>query len=132
MQNSVTHQSIEVPACSLSPCRMRKLMYRVVFPLELKLSNITSDAQGGDTLYNLFAVVVHVGSGPHHGHYVSLIKTHNNWLFFDDENVESITESQVQSTFGSTQEFGSNNMDHGRTCLQCSASCSYMHIFCSA
>ncbi len=46
---------------------MRKLMYRVVFPLELKLSNTTDDAVGGDVLYTLCAVVVHVGSGPHHG-----------------------------------------------------------------
>lgn len=46
---------------------MRKLMYRVVFPLELKLSNTTDDAKGADVLYTLFAVVVHVGSGPHHG-----------------------------------------------------------------
>lgn len=49
------------------PPRMRKLMYRVVFPFELKLPNTTDDAQGGDALYSLFAVVVHVGSGPHHG-----------------------------------------------------------------
>jgi ubiquitin carboxyl-terminal hydrolase 12/46 len=46
---------------------MRKLMYRVVFPMELKLSNTTEECPGADTLYNLFAVVVHVGSGPHHG-----------------------------------------------------------------
>jgi hypothetical protein len=42
-------------------------MYRVVFPLELRLSNTTSDAVGADALYSLTAVVVHVGSGPHHG-----------------------------------------------------------------
>lgn len=46
---------------------MRKLMYRVVFPLELKLSNTTADAAGTDAPYNLTAVVVHVGSGPTHG-----------------------------------------------------------------
>ncbi|GIL87907.1 hypothetical protein Vretimale_6301 [Volvox reticuliferus] len=94
--------------------RLRKLMYRVVFPMELKLANTTGDdPAAGDTLYNLTAVVVHVGSGPHHGHYVSLIKSGAQWLFFDDENVELITESQVQSTFGSTSEYGQNNMDHG-------------------
>lgn len=49
----------------------------------------------------------------HAGHYVSLIKSHNTWLFFDDEGVDSITEQQVQSTFGSTQEYGAPNMDHG-------------------
>ena len=50
---------------------------------------------------------------PRTGHYVSLIKAHNSWLFFDDEAVDGITESQIQSTFGSTQEYGSSNMDHG-------------------
>ncbi|KAF2284040.1 hypothetical protein GH714_018430 [Hevea brasiliensis] len=58
--------------------RYKKLSYRVVFPLELKLSNTMEDA---DIEYSLFAVVVHVGSGPNHGHYVSLVKSHNHWLF---------------------------------------------------
>lgn len=92
--------------------RMRKLMYRVVFPMELKLSNTIDDAAGGEALYSLFAIVVHVGSGPHHGHYVSLIKSHNQWLFFDDDTVETIQEHLVQTTFGSTQEY-SHHMDHG-------------------
>ncbi|KAG5611505.1 hypothetical protein H5410_022786 [Solanum commersonii] len=89
--------------------RYKKLSYRVVFPLELKLSNTVEDA---DTEYSLFAVVVHVGSGPNHGHYVSLVKSHNHWLFFDDENVEMIDESAVQTFFGSAQEYSSNT-DHG-------------------
>ncbi|KAK8606979.1 hypothetical protein V6N13_052730 [Hibiscus sabdariffa] len=46
--------------------RYKKLSYRVVFPVELKLSNTVEDA---DSEYSLFAVVVHVGSGPNHGHY---------------------------------------------------------------
>lgn len=89
--------------------RYKKLSYRVVFPLELKLSNTVENA---DSEYSLFAVVVHVGSGPNHGHYVSLVKSHNHWLFFDDENVEIIDESAVQTSFGSAQEFSSNT-DHG-------------------
>ncbi|XP_021688110.1 ubiquitin carboxyl-terminal hydrolase 3 isoform X4 [Hevea brasiliensis] len=89
--------------------RYKKLSYRVVFPLELKLSNTMEDA---DIEYSLFAVVVHVGSGPNHGHYVSLVKSHNHWLFFDDENVEMIDESAVQTFFGSAQEYSSNT-DHG-------------------
>ncbi|KAI6699567.1 hypothetical protein NL676_013891 [Syzygium grande] len=89
--------------------RYKKLSYRVVFPLELKLSNTVEDA---DSEYSLFAVVVHVGSGPNHGHYVSLVKSHNHWLFFDDENVEMIDESAVQTFFGSAQEYSSNT-DHG-------------------
>ena len=52
--------------------RHKKLSYRVVFPIELKLST-TLDA--GDSVYSLFAVVVHVGTGPNHGHYVSCKKS---------------------------------------------------------
>ncbi|URE49770.1 ubiquitin carboxyl-terminal hydrolase [Musa troglodytarum] len=89
--------------------RYKKLSYRVVFPMELKLTNTVEDA---DSEYSLFAVVVHVGSGPNHGHYVSLVKSHNHWLLFDDENVEMIDESTVQTFFGSSQEF-SGNTDHG-------------------
>ncbi|KAH0768313.1 hypothetical protein AABB24_002174 [Solanum stoloniferum] len=89
--------------------RYKKLSYRVVFPLELKLSNTTENT---DSEYSLFAVVVHVGSGPNHGHYVSLVKSHNHWLFFDDENAEIIDESAVQTFFGSAQEYSSNT-DHG-------------------
>ncbi|KAI8540800.1 hypothetical protein RHMOL_Rhmol08G0013100 [Rhododendron molle] len=87
----------------------KKFSYHVVFPLELKLSNTVEDT---DSEYSLFAVVVHVGSGPNHGHYVSLVKSHNHWLFFDDENVEIIDESAVQTFFGSAQEYSSNT-DHG-------------------
>ncbi|EPS66070.1 hypothetical protein M569_08707, partial [Genlisea aurea] len=86
--------------------RYKKLSYRVAFPHELKLSSNT--VEDGDVEYSLFAVVVHVGSGPNHGHYVSLVKSHNHWLFFDDENVEMIDESAVQTFFGSPQEYSSN------------------------
>ncbi|OEL33018.1 Ubiquitin carboxyl-terminal hydrolase 4 [Dichanthelium oligosanthes] len=89
--------------------RYKKLSYRVVFPLELKLLNTVDNS---DLEYSLFAVVVHVGSGPNHGHYISLVKSHNHWLFFDDENVEMTDESMVQAFFGSPQEF-SGNTDNG-------------------
>ena len=58
--------------------------------MELKLCNTIDDAPGSDAEYSLCGVVLHVGSGPNHGHYVSLVKIHNHWLFFDDENVEMI------------------------------------------
>ncbi|KAK9690841.1 hypothetical protein RND81_09G157500 [Saponaria officinalis] len=89
--------------------RYKKLSYRVVFPLELKLTNTVEDA---DSEYSLFAVVIHVGTGPNHGHYVSLVKSHNHWLFFDDENVDIFDESAVQTFFGSAQEYSSNS-EHG-------------------
>lgn len=46
------------------------------------------------------------------GHYVSFVKSHDNWLFFDDEQVEAIPESMVHAAFGSPSE-QSGGMDHG-------------------
>lgn len=42
-------------------------MYRVVFPFELKLRNVADECVNADDVFNLFAVVVHVGSGLNHG-----------------------------------------------------------------
>lgn len=42
-------------------------MYRVVFPFELKLCNASEGCDEADSVYNLFAVVVHIGSGMNHG-----------------------------------------------------------------
>lgn len=52
--------------------RLRKLMYRVVFPFDLKLRNTVDECPEADDLYHLLAVVVHVGAGPNHGAYVPL------------------------------------------------------------
>ena len=38
-----------------------KLAYRVVFPVELRLFNTVDDSDDPDRLYELFAVVVHIG-----------------------------------------------------------------------
>ncbi|WZZ75825.1 hypothetical protein YC2023_087195 [Brassica napus] len=96
----------EVDVC----IRYKKLSYRVVFPLELKLRDTVEPYTYVE--YSHFAVVVHVGSGPNHCHYVSLQKSHNHWLIFDDENVGMIEESSVQTFFGSSQEYSSNT-DYG-------------------
>lgn len=84
--------------------KYKKLSYRVVFPLELRLCNTSDDAEDPDRLYSLFAVIVHVGSGPNQGHYVSLIKSHDQWLLFDDDCVEPKDESEIQSVYGVTQD----------------------------
>ena len=75
--------------------RHAKLMHRVVFPSELKIPNMTEDADGQDAAYQLFAVVVHVGSGPNHGHYVCLVKSHGQWLTYDDDTgfIDAVTNS---------------------------------------
>jgi ubiquitin carboxyl-terminal hydrolase 9/13 len=38
-----------------------KLAYRVAFPLELRLFNTTDGITNPDRLYELFAIVVHIG-----------------------------------------------------------------------
>ncbi|CAN0404738.1 unnamed protein product, partial [Ectocarpus sp. 13 AM-2016] len=81
-----------------------KLSHRVVFPLELRTPNMTDAAGEADAdgrLYRqasllffflLFAVVVHIGRGPNHGHYVAVVKSGGRWLLFDDEIVELVNE----------------------------------------
>lgn len=81
--------------------RLQKLFHRVVYPFYLRLFNTTDDAEDPDRLYELYAVVVHIGGGPYHGHYVSIIKTQDRgWLLFDDELVEPVDKSYVLNFFG--------------------------------
>jgi hypothetical protein len=77
-----------------------KLSYRVAFPFELRLFNTVDDAENADRLYELFAIVVHIGGGPHHGHYTTIIRSQECWFLYDDDNVESIKESDIPKYFG--------------------------------
>ncbi|KZT22663.1 cysteine proteinase [Neolentinus lepideus HHB14362 ss-1] len=78
-----------------------KLSYRVAFPFELRLFNTVDDAEpSADRLYELFAVVVHIGNGPHHGHYITIVKSRAKWYVFDDESVDVIKESDIPKYFG--------------------------------
>jgi len=88
--------------------RFKKLSYRISFPMELNLPNIAEAADNPDRTYRLFAVVVHVGSGPNHGHYISLVRSHQHWLLFDDESVDVIEEASIQSCFGSAVDTAAN------------------------
>lgn len=38
-----------------------KLAYRVVFPFELRLFNTVDNTESPDRLYELFAIIVHIG-----------------------------------------------------------------------
>ena len=51
-----------VPLSFLHETLLPFLRYRVAYPTELRLFNTTDDAVDGDRLYDLVAVVVHVGS----------------------------------------------------------------------
>lgn len=117
--------------------RYKKLAYRVVFPHELRVPGRLArheppgggeqggggagsaadeeeddEDEEGDVVYDLFSVVIHVGQGPNHGHYVSLVKAHSRWLLFDDETVELIDEQSIAACYGTTQD-GAQNTDVG-------------------
>ncbi|KAJ2643609.1 hypothetical protein GGF44_001086, partial [Coemansia sp. RSA 1694] len=85
--------------------RYVKLSYRVNFPTELRVPNTTEDTE--DVLYSLSAVVVHLGGGPFHGHYISIVRSGEKWVLFDDDCVEIIKESELSNYFGDFPNFGS-------------------------
>ena len=71
------------------------------------------DEHPDEAWYNVFAVVVHIGSGPNHGHYVCFAKNNNRWFLFDDDCVEVVDEEQLHRVFGSTTEAGGAGSEHG-------------------
>ncbi|GAA5941503.1 uncharacterized protein JCM15063_006122 [Sporobolomyces koalae] len=84
-----------------------KLTYRVVFPFELRLFNTTDDISNPDRLYELWAIVVHIGVGPTHGHYITIVKSGSKWIVFDDNNVYPIEQAEIARYFGDTPGQGS-------------------------
>ncbi|KPM39954.1 putative ubiquitin carboxyl-terminal hydrolase creB [Neonectria ditissima] len=81
--------------------RLQKLFHRVVYPYHLRMFNTTDDAADPDRLYELYAVVVHIGGNAYHGHYVSIVKTKDRgWVLFDDEMVEPVDKHFVRNFFG--------------------------------
>ncbi|KAK3382342.1 hypothetical protein B0T24DRAFT_8426 [Lasiosphaeria ovina] len=81
--------------------RLQKLFHRVVYPYHLRMFNTTDDAADPDRMYELYAVVIHIGGNAYHGHYVSVIKTKDRgWLLFDDEMVEPVDKHFVRNFFG--------------------------------
>ncbi|KAK3394426.1 hypothetical protein B0H63DRAFT_386405 [Podospora didyma] len=81
--------------------RLQKLFHRVVYPYHLRMFNTTDDAVDPDRMYELYAVVIHIGSNAYHGHYVAVIKTKDRgWLLFDDEMVEPVDKHFVRNFFG--------------------------------
>ncbi|EGG24714.1 peptidase C19 family protein [Cavenderia fasciculata] len=89
--------------------QFQKLNYRVVFPFEIIIQNTTNTIEEPDKKYHLFAVVIHAGNGPNHGHYTSMVKSNGHWIGFDDENMGIIPESDIFEIFGSQQELVGRN-----------------------
>lgn len=83
--------------------RFTKLSFRVVFPLELRIP-LSKENDDDEDFYRLYAVIVHVGSDPSHGHYVCYVQSHGHWLLFDDDVVEVVDEEALQHVFGSTKK----------------------------
>ncbi|SGY50879.1 BQ5605_C001g00934 [Microbotryum silenes-dioicae] len=84
-----------------------KLNYRVVFPFELRLFNTADGVNNPDRLYELWAIVVHIGVGPHHGHYITIVRSGARWIVFDDNNVYPIDQADISKFFGDTPGQGS-------------------------
>jgi ubiquitin C-terminal hydrolase len=89
--------------------RLYKLLHRVVYPPELRLFHMVDDSEESERLYELYAIVVHIGGGAYHGHYVTIVKDDNtdeieakkgSWLLFDDDNVERVDDGFVYRFFG--------------------------------
>lgn len=94
--------------------RMVKLFDSVLYPMKLRLFNTTTTEKQEDgskhtddtrlqdfSLYGLYALVVHIGGGPMHGHYIALCKCKAGlWFLFDDETVELVDDNYVLRFFG--------------------------------
>ncbi|XP_029488849.2 ubiquitin carboxyl-terminal hydrolase 12-B-like [Oncorhynchus nerka] len=89
--------------------RYTKLSYRVVFPLELRLFNTSGDSVNLDRMYDLVAVVIHCGSGPNRGHYITIVKSHGFWLLFDYGIVEKIDAQAIEEFYGLTSDISKNS-----------------------
>ncbi|KAG8222342.1 hypothetical protein J437_LFUL001328 [Ladona fulva] len=64
----------------------------------------SDDAVNPDRLYDLVAVVIHCGSGPNRGHYISIVKSHGFWLLFDDDMVDKIDAAAIEDFYGLTSD----------------------------
>ncbi|KAJ2656388.1 hypothetical protein IWW48_005065 [Coemansia sp. RSA 1200] len=85
--------------------RYVKLSYRINFPTELRVPNTAEETE--DVLYSLSAIVVHLGGGMFHGHYISIVRSGDKWVLFDDDCVEVISENELSNYFGDFPNFGS-------------------------
>lgn len=80
-----------------------KLFNKIYYPSVLSVSSTLGPEI--PKKYELSGVVIHLGSSPQHGHYVSLCKCNPfGWLLFDDATVESVDESTVLRFTGDSKD----------------------------
>lgn len=73
--------------------KLTKVSHRVSFALELRLVP-------DDCLYNLLAVIIHLGVGANSGHYISIIRSKNTWILFDDDKRQIFNPENFVKSFG--------------------------------
>ena len=84
---------------ALCPRLLRHAPPYVPLPRPLPQVCLTTGSRAEGTppdTFRLFAVIVHAGSGPNHGHYVALVRSHQHWLCFDDDVVDLVDAAQIQ------------------------------------
>ncbi|KAH1026543.1 hypothetical protein HUJ05_000197 [Dendroctonus ponderosae] len=80
---------------------LKRFKYVEQYNRHIKVSHrVSDDAVNPDRLYDLVAVVIHCGSGPNRGHYISIVKSHGFWLLFDDDQVDKIESSAIEDFYG--------------------------------
>ncbi|SMN20608.1 similar to Saccharomyces cerevisiae YER098W UBP9 Ubiquitin carboxyl-terminal hydrolase, ubiquitin-specific protease that cleaves ubiquitin-protein fusions [Maudiozyma saulgeensis] len=71
-----------------------KLFNNIYYPSTLHVKTTFDETQSKN--YKMTGLVVHMGGGPQHGHYVALCKTEKyGWLLFDDETIETVSDEDV-------------------------------------
>lgn len=94
-----------------------KLFNKIHYPLYLEV-NPESAKKDAYKKYELSSVVVHIGSGPQYGHYISLCKNGKfGWLMYDDEIVEAVDESTVLTFIGDGQQQATAYLLFYKECL---------------
>lgn len=71
-----------------------KIESHVSIPLVLSMGEYTTAACAGENNYELFGIVVHIGS-VNTGHYIAYIKKGNLWFKFDDATVTRVSQEDV-------------------------------------
>lgn len=58
-------------------------------------------------MFDLFGVVVHIGTRISHGHYVSCVRSNSTWWLLDDHKAKVMQESDLRAFYGSSSPAGS-------------------------
>jgi len=75
----------------------KKINYCINIPYDIRLDFLLKEKEKykNNTLYNLIAVIVHVGSGSEYGHYYCIIKVAGKWVKFDDDILTVLNENNM-------------------------------------